>query len=632
MSHRPQQVPIHVSASIRKLIWIAQRRSSYLYNSSHSVTEVVLENNFTSSVTPCVNLQFRIEAQKCSLFCTNSANDRFLEQHVMATDTNLSIAPTSDELRNSVRIQIKAVNRNRVVLGLKIIFAAFLSCRISCFRKFQVVSFKRYFIVLSIFCQSPWSSRSVRTSHIRPQFHWQERTQTCYPSLDIGRLLPAKTQTSMVCVQSSKTLTCRIEMSLTSVSVISAIISSSRNTRMSKSSDPTINWNQTRKQSINWWTQVLHLAKSAIDSYSVSVDIAGRVLTTDCILVVVTFLITAMWRPGSGMITAEKGGHPSLDDNSVITNGLPPPTHRGLTFSLSQYHLPTSIFCLYSRLCSWWTLFTVDNCQPWTVDDAPCIFGQKLCLPWTTLSTVDYGHYFLVFRTTFSPNHGQSTKNLKKGNFTFIFTTFIILVRPIFLLYLFTTYNFLKESVIELYQKNTAFSGFPFLWTHQSHFQHLWRWQKHSNQACRLWNLGQCQPCWVISGGRLDILTHKKELAPTDIFQNVLLLSVLFFWDLKLFSDQKHNTDLWTRNLCQYLTHRMCTSDACGWFIWVIVWVTKLSIPKTSIQTITQQEGYAKKAHSSTTPTWRNAQILSCSETGGGASQHCSFQLSIDCW
>ncbi len=32
------------------------------------------------------------------------------------------------------------------------------------------------------------------------------------------------------------------------------------------------------------------------------------------------------------------------------------------------------------------TLLTVDNSQPWTVSNAPCILGQKLCLLWTTLN------------------------------------------------------------------------------------------------------------------------------------------------------------------------------------------------------------------------------------------------------
>ncbi len=63
---------------------------------------------------------------------------------------------------------------------------------------------------------------------------------------------------------------------------------------------------------------------------------------------------------------------------------------------------------LYSRLCLLWTLLTVDNSQPWTVSNAPCILGQKLCLPWTTLSTMDCRHHYMAPRCTFSPYHGQS--------------------------------------------------------------------------------------------------------------------------------------------------------------------------------------------------------------------------------
>ncbi len=109
----------------------------------------------------------------------------------------------------------------------------------------------------------------------------------------------------------------------------------------------------------------------------------------------------------------------------------------------------------------------MDNCQPWTVDDAPCIFDQKTLL--TMDNSVNCGYYFLAFKITFSPCHGQSTKYFSKKFLFFshfVFTTFeVVLVRLIFHLHLFTTCNFLKELVIEIHFSNIPFSGFPFLLT-----------------------------------------------------------------------------------------------------------------------------------------------------------------------
>ncbi len=74
----------------------------------------------------------------------------------------------------------------------------------------------------------------------------------------------------------------------------------------------------------------------------------------------------------------------------------------------------------YSQLCLRCTLFTMDNCQPWTVDNAPWIFGQKLltidnsvnCGPWTLFLSIKdnflsfpwtvHKSYYFQFFTLFS--------------------------------------------------------------------------------------------------------------------------------------------------------------------------------------------------------------------------------------